>query len=187
MSDIFSLMDEEVDAQKFDKVSQEKGSTLSTLVRQSMEIDEEIAATEQQLKNLKFRKRKVNEEDIPALMNEMGMDSIEVDGNMVKLRQFVHARINDDKRDEAFAWIRSIGEGDIIKNDVTVSFNAGQDNVAGAVVDELRTKGLDPSQKTYVHAQTLKAWVKGRIEKGKEIDFDTFGVHVGNEAKISRS
>jgi len=187
MSDIFSLMDEEVDAQKFDKVSQEKGSTLSTLVRQSMEIDEEIAATEQQLKNLKFRKRKVNEEDIPALMNEMGMDSIEVDGNKVKLRQFVHARINDDKRDEAFAWIRSIGEGDIIKNDVTVSFNAGQDNVAGAVVDELRTKGLDPSQKTYVHAQTLKAWVKGRIEKGKEIDFDTFGVHVGNEAKISRS
>ena len=187
MSDIFSLMDEEVDAQKFDKVSQEKGSTLSTLVRQSMEIDEEIAATEQQLKNLKFRKRKVNEEDIPALMNEMGIESIEVDGNKVKLRQFVHARINDDKRDEAFAWIRSIGEGDIIKNDVTVSFNAGQDNVAGAVVDELRTKGLDPSQKTYVHAQTLKAWVKGRIEKGKEIDFDTFGVHVGNEAKISRS
>ena len=187
MSDIFSLMDEEVDAQKFDKVSQEKGSTLSTLVRQSMEIDEEIAATEQQLKNLKFRKRKVNEEDIPALMNEMGMDSIEVDGNKVKLRQFVHARINDDKRDEAFAWIRSIGEGDIIKNDVTVSFNAGQDNVAGAVVDELRTKGLDPSQKTYVHAQTLKAWVKGRIEKGKEIDFDTFGIHVGTEAKISRS
>ena len=187
MSDIFSLMDEEVDAQKFDKVSQEKGSTLSTLVRQSMEIDEEIAATEQQLKNLKFRKRKVNEEDIPALMNEMGMDSIEVDGNKVKLRQFVHARISEEKRDEAFAWIRSIGEGDIIKNDVTVSFNAGQDNVAGAVVDELRTKGLDPSQKTYVHAQTLKAWVKGRIEKGKEIDFDTFGVHVGNEAKISRS
>ena len=187
MSDIFSLIDEEVDAQKFDKVSTEKGSTLSTLVRQSMEIDEEIAATEQQLKNLKFRKRKVNEEDIPALMNEMGMDSIEVDGNKVKLRQFVHARISEEKRDEAFAWIRSIGEGDIIKNDVTVSFNAGQDNVAGAVVDELRTKGLDPSQKTYVHAQTLKAWVKGRIEKGKEIDFDTFGVHVGNEAKISRS
>ena len=187
MSDIFSLIDEEVDAQKFDKVSTEKGSTLSTLVRQSMEIEDDIAATEQRLKDLKYRKRKVNEEDIPALMSEMGMDSIEVDGNKVKLRQFVHARISEEKRDEAFAWIRSIGEGDIIKNDVTVSFNAGQDNVAGAVVDELRNKGLDPSQKTYVHAQTLKAWVKGRIEKGKEIDFDTFGVHVGNEAKISRS
>ena len=108
MSDIFSLIDEEVDAQKFDKVSTEKGSTLSTLVRQSMEIEDDIAATEQHLKDLKYRKRKVNEEDIPALMSEMGMDSIEVDGNKVKLRQFVHARISEEKRDEAFAWIRSI-------------------------------------------------------------------------------
>ena len=187
MSDIFSLIDEEVDAQKFDKVSTEKGSTLSTLVRQSMEIEDDIAATEQQLKDLKYRKRKVNEEDIPALMNEMGMDSIEVDGNKVKLRQFVHARISEEKRDEAFAWIRSIGEGDIIKNDVTVSFNTGQDNVAGAVVDELRNKGLDPAQKQHVHPMKLKAWAKERIEKGQEIDFETFGIHVGTEAKISRS
>ena len=187
MSDIFSLIDEEVDAQKFDKVSTEKGSTLSTLVRQSMEIEDDIAATEQHLKDLKYRKRKVNEEDIPALMSEMGMDSIEVDGNKVKLRQFVHARISEEKRDEAFAWIRSIGEGDIIKNDVTVSFNAGQDNVAGAGVDDLRTKGLDPAQKQHVHPMKLKAWAKERIEKGQEIDFETFGIHVGTEAKISRS
>ena len=55
MSDIFSLIDEEVDAQKFDKVSTEKGSMLSTLVRQSMEIEDDIAATEQQLKDLKYR------------------------------------------------------------------------------------------------------------------------------------
>jgi len=33
----------------------------------------------------------------------------------------------------------------------------------------------------------LKAWVKDRIEKGQDIDFDTFGVHVGTEAKIKRS
>lgn len=187
MSDIFSLIDEEVDANKFDKVSGEKGSALSTLIRESMKIDEDIAQTEQYLKDLKFKKRKVNEEDIPALMQEMGMDSITVDGNKVALRQFVHARIAEDKRDEAFQWLRSIGEGDLIKHDVTVSFKAGQDNVAGSVVAGLEEQGLDPAQKTHVHPQTLKAWVKGRIESGKEIDFDTFGVFVGTEAKISRS
>ena len=57
MSDIFSLIDEEVDAQKFDKVDGEKGSALSTLIRQSMKIDEDIATTEQHLKDLKFRKK----------------------------------------------------------------------------------------------------------------------------------
>lgn len=187
MSDVFSLFDEEVDASKFDKVDGEKGSTLSTLIRQSMEIDEKIAEAEQYLKDLKFKKRKVNEEDIPNLMQEMGVDSVTVDGNKVALRQFVHARIADDKKDEAFTWLRSIGEADIIKNDVTVSFKSGEDNMAGAVIDDLRSQGLEPAQKTHVHPQTLKAWVKNRIESGQEIDFDTFGVFVGTEATIKRS
>ncbi|MEL0287078.1 MAG: hypothetical protein VXA34_00320 [Gammaproteobacteria bacterium] len=187
MSDVFSLFDEEVDASKFDKVDGEKGSTLSTLIRQSMEIDEKIAEAEQYLKDLKFKKRKVNEEDIPNLMQEMGMDSVTVDGNKVALRQFVHARIADDRKDEAFTWLRSIGEADIIKNDVTVSFKSGEDNMAGAVIDDLRSQGLEPAQKTHVHPQTLKAWVKNRIESGQEIDFDTFGVFVGTEATIKRS
>ena len=187
MSDIFSLMDESVEANKFDTVSTEGASRLSNLIRESMDLDSKIADAEQYLKDLKYKKRKVNEEDIPALMQEMGMDSITVDGNKVALRQFVHARITEDKREEAFAWIRSVGEGDIIKNDVTVSFSSGQDNLAGAVVDDLRNQGLDPAQKTHVHPQTLKAWVKGRIESGKEIDFDTFGVFVGTEATIKRN
>jgi len=187
MSDIFSLMDEAVEANKFDTVSTEGASRLSNLIRESLDLNSKIADAEQHLKDLKYKKRKVNEEDIPALMQEMGMDSITVDGNKVALRQFVHARITEDKRDEAFAWIRSVGEGDIIKNDVTVSFSSGQDNLAGAVVDDLRNQGLDPAQKTHVHPQTLKAWVKGRIESGKEIDFDTFGVFVGTEATIKRN
>ena len=116
------------------------------------------------------------------------MDSVTVDGNKVSLRQFVHARIPEEKKDEAYTWLRSIGEGDIIKNDVTVSFAAGQDNMAGSVMEDLRGQyGLEPAQKTHVHPQTLKAWVKGRIEAGQEIDFDTFGVYVGTEAKITRS
>ena len=110
MSDVFSLFDEEVDASKFDKVNEDKGKTLSDLIRQSMKIDEEIAQAEQYLKDLKFKKRKVNEEDIPSLMQEMGMDSVTVDGNKVALRQFVHARIPEEKKDEAYNWLRSIGE-----------------------------------------------------------------------------
>jgi hypothetical protein len=187
MSDIFSLIDEAVEPDKFDTVNTEGASRLSNLVRESIALDQQIKDAEQYVKDLKYKKRKVNEEDIPALMQEMGMDSLTVDGNKIALRQFVHARIPEDQRDQAFAWLRSIGEGDIIKHDVTVSFNTGQDNIAGAVVDDLRQQGLDPAQKTHVHPQTLKAWVKGRIESGKDIDFEMFGVYVGNEATIKRS
>ena len=186
MSDVFSLFDEEVDASKFDKVDGEKGSTLSTLIRQSMEIDEKIAEAEQYLKDLKFKKRKVNEEDIPNLMQEMGMDSVTVDGNKVALRQFVHARIADDRKDEAFTWLRSIGEADIIKNDVVVSFGKGEDNIAGDVVGMLEERGFEPSTKTHIHPSTLRAFVKERIEGGKPIDLDMFGAFVANAAEIKR-
>ena len=67
MSDVFSLFDEAVDANKFDTVDEGKGSRLSTLIRHSLEIDEEISQVEKYLKDLKFKKRKVNEEDIPCL------------------------------------------------------------------------------------------------------------------------
>lgn len=188
MSDVFSLIDEAVDAEKFDKVDEGKGSRLSGLIRDSLDIDQKISEAEQYLKDLKFRKRKINEEDIPALMQEMDVDSLTVGGNKVALRQFVHARISENNREEAFAWLRSVGEGDIIKHDVTVSFNTGQDNLAGSVVEGLRQEyGLNPAQKTHVHPQTLKAWVKNRIESGQDIDFDMFGVFVGTEAKITRT
>ena len=188
MSDMYALFEKEkVDADKFDNIDKEGASKLSNFIRQSIQIQKDIEDAEQHLKDLKFKKRKVNEEDIPNLMQEMGMDSVTVDGNKVALRQFVHARIPEEKKEEAYNWLRSIGEGDIIKNDVVVSFGSGQDNMAGAVVDDLRNQGLEPAQKTHVHPQTLKAWVKGRIEAGKDIDFDTFGVYVGTEATIKRS
>ena len=56
--------------------------------------------------------------------------------------------------------------------------------MAGSVVEDLRNQGLEPAQKTHVHPQTLKAWVKNTHRGGWDIDFDTFGVFVGTEAKI---
>ena len=66
MSDVFSLFEEEaVNADKFDNVQKEGASDLSNLIRRSLEIDKQIADAEQFLKDLKFKKRKINEEDIP--------------------------------------------------------------------------------------------------------------------------
>ena len=165
----------------------EKGTTrLSRLIRESQKVDDEIKQTEQFLKDLKAKKRAVDEEDIPALMQELGVESLTVDGNKVSVEKFVSARIPDDRRDEAYNFLRSIGEGDIIKNDVVVSFGMGQDNMAGAVLDDLRNQGLEPNQKTHIHPMTLRSWVKNRIESQQEIDYDTFGVYVGNRAVIKK-
>ena len=71
MSDVFSLIDESVDADKFNKVDEEKGSRLSSLIKHSLDLEQQIADAEKFIKELKSKKRKVNEEDIPALMQEI--------------------------------------------------------------------------------------------------------------------
>ena len=185
MSDVFSLFEEEAaDPQAFNKVSEGETSKLSSLIRQSIDLGKEVELAEKHLKDLQQRKRTVDEEDIPSLMDQLGVESLTVDGNKVSIDKYVSARIPDDRREEAFSFIRSIGEGDIIKNEVVVGFGMGQDNIAGSVVDDLRNNGLEPAQKTHIHPMTLRTWAKNRIEKGDTIDFDLFGVYVGNRAKI---
>ena len=185
MSDVYSLFEKEAaDPQAFNKVSEGETSKLSSLIRQSIDLGKEVELAEKHLKDLQQRKRTVDEEDIPSLMDQLGVESLTVDGNKVSIDKYVSARIPDDRREEAFSFIRSIGEGDIIKNEVVVGFGMGQDNIAGSVVDDLRNKGLEPAQKTHIHPMTLRTWAKNRIEKGDTIDFDLFGVYVGNRAKI---
>ena len=147
-------------------------------------MDQQIKDTEAQLKDLKDKKRAVDEEDIPSIMQTIGVESLQVDGNKVTVDKFVSARIPETKKQEAFQYLRDVGEGDIIKNEVVVSFSMGQDNQAGDVVADLESKGFAPQKKQHVHPQTLKSWIKNRIESGKEVDFDLFGVYQGNRAKI---
>ena len=188
MNDLHALLEgAAIEADKFDQVDKDGASLLSNLIRRSIDTDDQNKDAEQHLKDLKFKKHKINTEDIPALMENMGLTTIEVDDHKVKLRNYVHARIPEDRKQEAYAFLRSIGEESIIKNEVTVSFDRGQDNMAGDLVGELNNRGLEPNQKTHIHPMTLKGWCKDRIDQGKELDFDLFGIHAGVEAKVTRS
>ena len=184
MSDVFSLFEEEAANPQAFEISKDKTKNLSSLIRLSIDAEKQIKETEDYLKDLKHKKRTIDEEDIPSLMEELGVESLQVDGNKVSIDKFVSARIPEARKDEAYAFLRSIGEADIIKNEVVVGFNMGQDNVAGAVVDDLTKQGLNPVQKTHIHPMTLKTWAKNRIDNGQEIDLDLFGVFQGNRAKI---
>ena len=48
----------------------------------------------------------------------------------------------------------------------------------------LRTQGFLPEQTEKIEPQTLKAWVKERIEKGQPVDSELFGVFIGQKAVI---
>jgi hypothetical protein len=184
MSDLFEQM--AADATAFDSVTTETGSNLSNLIREAQQQQGLQEQYEQAAKDAKKEFQRITRELIPAEMIEMGMDRVDVDGNSVSLSQFVYASIPEAKKQDAFNFLRSIGEDDIIKNEVKVSFGRGQDNHAGAFFDDCMKQGLDPDQRQSVHPSTLKAWIKDKLGSGTELDLEMFGAYVGTEAKIKR-
>jgi hypothetical protein len=184
MSDIFDDIFDE--GQALANVDTGTGKQLSQLVRALRGVEQQIEDAENHLKLLKQDKHRMSVETIPQLMDEMGVERLDVDGVTVERKMIVSASIPADRKDEAFAWLRENGCDDIIKNDVTCSFGKGQDNSAKNVISILEDAGFEPSTKTHVHPSTLKAFVKERVTDGKPIDLDMFGAFISNAAQIRR-
>jgi len=120
-------------------------------------------------------------------MQEMNITKLKLkDGASIEVKPFYGANITPDKQEAAFNWLRDNGLGDIIKNDVTVTFGRGEDNKATAYAVLARGQGYEPVQKIGVHAQTLKAVVRERTESGQDMPADLFNTFVGNQTKINR-
>tara|TARA_R110002020_G_scaffold92018_5_gene223122 strand:- start:1776 stop:2354 length:579 start_codon:yes stop_codon:yes gene_type:complete len=176
----------QADASAFEGLTTEGGGELSDLIRIVSDVGKQLSKAEQAVKTLKGSRDRYLYDLIPAKMAEMGMDKVEVDGNKVSLRTFVSGTMPKDPiaRENALAHLRSIGAGDFIKNDVSVSFGVTQDNSAKSLQADLEEKGFDTSSKTWVEPMTLKKLIRERVEANQEIDLDIFNAHVGTIAKL---
>ena len=117
----------------------------------------------------------------------MGLSSLKLaDGSAVEVKPYYAASILNKNKDAAYSWLRDNGLGDIIKNNVTVSFGRNEDNKAAEYANLAKSQGYQPTQKLKVEPMTLKALVRERIEKGVEMPMDIFNVFVGNRTKLTR-
>ena len=72
MSDVFSLMEEEVDAGKFDNINKDGASRLSNLIRHAIQVDKDIENAEQHLKDLKFNGNGCGSLCVDAVLQHQG-------------------------------------------------------------------------------------------------------------------
>ena len=180
------IFDEMFDDTTLDKVQKGDMKTLSSLVKDLDQLTIDINEKEEELKSLKLQKHKMSTEQIPAMMDEMGVQRLDVENLSVSLKPLINASIPPTRRDEAYQWLRENDLDDIIKNDVIMSFGKGEDNMAGDIMYELEQRGMHPEKKTHIHSMTLKAFIKERVEKGLPIDLDLFGAFVARTADIKR-
>tara|TARA_R100000988_G_scaffold98585_1_gene66850 strand:+ start:183 stop:740 length:558 start_codon:yes stop_codon:yes gene_type:complete len=181
------IFEEMFDDTTLDKVQEGDMKNLSSLVKDLNQITLNINEKEEELKALKLQKHKMSTEQIPSMMDEMGVQRLDVENLSVTLKPLINASIPQTRREEAYQWLRDNGLDDIIKNDVIMSFGKGEDNMAGDIMYELEQRGMHPEKKTHIHSMTLKAFIRERVEKGLPIDLDMFGAFVARTADIKRS
>ena len=161
--------------------------SLADQVERLEKMNREIEETEESLKEQKKQKDHVSMEVIPTLMSEMGLAELKlIDGSMVTVKPNYSASITVANREAAFNWLRNNGLGDIIKNEISVSFGRNEDNKAADYASLAQERGYQPTQKLKVEPMTLKALVRERIEAGKEMPTELFNVFVGNQTTIKR-
>ena len=174
---------------RVDSVTQvDQTKNLSDAVIELRNLEDQIAASEEHTKNLKEKAKQLSNFDIPKMMQEMNVTKLKLkDGASIEVKPFYGAHIPASKQEEAFNWLRENGLGDLIKNEVTVSFGRGEDNKAVEYASLAQQKGYLPTQKVDVHNRVLVAAFRERLEKGLEVPSELFNMFVGNQTKIKRS
>ena len=160
---------------------------LADKIKELQAQQEELQIQEDAVKQKKKDIEYLSGEVIPTMLSEMGLSFLKLqDGSSVEVKTNYSATITQANKEKAFNWLRENGLGDIIKNEISVSFGRNEDNKAADYANLARGQGLEPKQKLKVEPMTLKALVRERIEAGKEMPTELFNVFIGNKTTIKR-
>ena len=179
-----------IDFEKDQQNTMKKTDNIQSLADQVEKLEslqKKLELQEENMKNTKKQLEHVSGEVIPTMMSEMGLSHLKLmDGSSVDVKPNYSASISVAIKEKAFNWLRNNGLGDIIKNEISVSFGRNEDNKAADYAALAEERGFQPTQKLKVEPMTLKALVRERIEAGKEMPTEIFNVFVGNKTTIKR-
>ena len=162
--------------------------SLADQVEKLEELQSRLQTQEQIMKDTKKQIERLSGEVIPTMMSEMGLAELKLqDGSHLKVSTSYRATITEANKEAAFNWLRNNGLGDIIKNEISVSFGRNEDNKAATYAELAKGQGFQPTQKMKVEPMTLKALVRERIEAGKDMPTEIFGIFSENKTTIKRN
>jgi len=159
---------------------------LSEAIEQFKSVGAQILATEIKLKELKSQEKYISEITIPEIMEKQNLKTIKLkDGSELSVGKKFYASFKADKKEEGIKWLRDNGLGDIVDNNITVTFGQGEDNKAVEYASLARERGYEPTQQEKVHHARLSAVMREWKEKGNEVPADLFNVLEGNRTSVT--
>jgi hypothetical protein len=173
-------------------VAENTFAKLDVLAREAERAIAARAKAEADLERAKAHERQILERDIPEMLDSMRMTSITTSSGLKvtvdrKIRATLPATDKaPEKRIRAIAWLLENGHGGVVKNEITVALDRGQDDRAAELAASLRASGFDPAVDRTVHSSTLAALVRELLENGHAVPMDLFNVFDQRVAKVVR-
>jgi hypothetical protein len=178
---------QEMEQEVVDHIGEVGDDALSSLGKKCTELVEvrnELVELEEKKKELSKREFNLENEEIPAVMEENNLTSLRLkDGQKIDVTESYHATITAANKDFCFNWLKENGLDDIIKNEVSVAFGRGENDDALDLKGQLEGQGLPVEHSQKIHSQTLKAFVGERVRSGDGVP-DEFGVFIRKKVKI---
>lgn len=146
---------------------------------------------EDQLQKAKQAEDRLLAKEIPELLASMRLkECTTASGIEVKIKREIKASLPGLERVEArlgaFRWLVDNGHAGVIKNNVAITLDRGEDARADELVVELRAKGFEVEAKKDVHAGTLGALVRELMTEGKIVPKENFNLFDQTIAKLTR-
>ena len=184
----FNIRDEMVKDSK-DLLDSVEVTNLADECQKLKDTEDMIKSAEKHLKDLKAKADDIGSRVIPELLAEQGLTSIKLaDGSSVSVKKEYRCTLpkDDSKREQCYKWLRDNQLGDIIKNNVSVTFGRGEDDKAQQLLDLAVANGFDPQQKSDVSWNTLTALFRERIESGLDMPSEVFSTWIKDKTNITR-
>ena len=184
----FNVRDEMLKDSK-DLLDSVEVTTIAAECQKLKALEDQIAAAEENLKDLKLKADDVGSRVIPELLADQALTSIKMeDGSTVSVKKEFRATIPKDegRREAALQWLRDQGLRDIIKNNVSVTSGKGEDDKAEQLLNLAAEHGFEPQQKSDVAWNTLTALYQERVQAGMDMPSECFSLWIKDKTKISR-
>lgn len=146
-----------------------------------LKLRENVARLEGELETAKKDMRRVEQEDLPELMQELGLETFKLkSGETIEVKPEIDCGITEERRAKAHDWLTANGFGGLIKTEVVAKFGRDEREAAVACAEQIGGEMVER-----VHPSTLKSFIKEQMAAGKAVPFELFGVHPYNKVKIT--
>jgi len=154
---------------------------LSALANDQWEAEKDLRVAEQGVVDAKKALRKISEEEIPELMDELGIEDFTTSsGIAVSVKENIRASISKANAMEAFKWLRENGHAGLIKRSITI---IAKDDEQGTEIMS-SVSDYEATDKAAVHAGTLSAWAREKLHEGEDIPMELLGIFRQRVSKV---